>query len=209
MTSRTVRMDAPATLLHTIAARRHLDRTIQLAGVVFITALTAAAAQVSFTLPFTTVPFTLTPMVVLLGGAALGSRLGMASQLLYLFLGMAGLPVFAASPILPQGLLRLFGPTGGYLMSYPFAAFVTGALAERAFDRRYLTSAVAMAAGLVVIFTFGVVWLAWFARPSPPGLAAALQQGFLPFIPADIVKILIAAAVMPGVWKIVGTDRSA
>ena len=88
------------------------------------------AAQISVPLPFTPVPFTLQPMVVLLGGAALGARLGMASQVLHLALGIAGFPVFAASAVLPQGALRLLGPTGGYLMSYPFAAFVAGALAE-------------------------------------------------------------------------------
>src|ERR671935_525677 len=128
----------------------HAERIAQrAAGVAFVTALTAAAAQVSIPLAFTPVPFTLQPMVVLLGGAALGSRLGFASQILYLAAGIAGLPVFAASPVLPQGFARLLGPTGGYLMSYPFAAFVTGALAERGFDRRYVTSALAMAAGLL------------------------------------------------------------
>src|SRR5690242_10373101 len=103
------------------------------ASVLFITALTAAAAQVSVPLPFTPVPFTLQPMVVLLGGLALGSRLGVASQVLYLALGVAGLPVFASSATLAPGVLRLLGPTGGYLMSYPFAALVVGALAERGF----------------------------------------------------------------------------
>ena len=206
MTLRTARLDAPGTLLHTIAARRHLDRPLQIAGVLFMTALTAAAAQVSLPLPFTPVPFTLTPMVVLLAGAALGSRLGMASQVLYLLVGMAGFPVFAPSPVLPQGLFRLLGPTGGYLMSYPFAALVSGALAERAFDRSYFTSVVAMA-GLALIFAFGVVWLAWFARPTHLGFAAALQTGLYPFMPADIVKILMAAAIMPGVWRIVGAPR--
>ena len=144
-------------------------------------------------------------MVVLLGGAALGSRLGMASQVLYLVLGMAGLPVFAASPVLPQGIFRLLGPTGGYLMSYPFAAFLTGFLAERGFDRRYLTSVLAMAAGLAVIFACGVLWLAWFARPAHAGLDAALRTGLYPFLPADIVKICLAAAIMPGVWALLGT----
>ena len=71
----------------------------------------------------------------------------MTSQVLYLALGIAGLPVFAASPMLPQGAARLLGPTGGYLLSYPFAAFVAGWLAERGFDRRYATSFVAMLAG--------------------------------------------------------------
>src|SRR5690606_35189656 len=129
----------------------------------------AAAAQVSLPLPFTPVPLTLQPMVVLLGGAALGARLGMASQILYLCAGAAGLPVFAVSPVLPPGVLRLLGPTGGYLLSYPFAAWVTGRLAERGFDRRYWTSVVAMIAGLAVIFTCGVTWLAFVAQPAPVG----------------------------------------
>ena len=173
-----------------------------MAAVVFVAALTAAAAQVSVPLPFTPVPFTLQPMVVLLGGAALGSRLGLASQVLYLLAGIAGLPVFAASPVLPQGILRLLGPTGGYLISYPFAAFVAGLLAERGFDRRYVTSVLALAAGLTVVFTGGVLWLAWFAQPAPVGLDAALRTGLYPFIPADIVKILVAAAVLPVAWKV-------
>ncbi len=99
-------------------------------------------------LPFTAVPFVLTPMVVLLAGAALGSRLGALSQMLYLAAGAAGLPVFAPSVTLPPGALRLLGPTGGYLLAYPVAAFVTGWLAERGWDRRYLSSAAAMLLGL-------------------------------------------------------------
>ena len=79
--------------------------------------------------------------------------------MLYLALGVAGLPVFAASPMLPQGAARLLGPTGGYLMAYPFAAFVAGWLAERGFDRRYLTAVLAMACGLAVVFAGGVLWL--------------------------------------------------
>jgi biotin transport system substrate-specific component len=206
MTVRAARAEA-ITLLGTLAARRNLDRPIQIAGVLFITALTAAAAQISIPLPFTPVPFTLQPMVVLLGGAALGSRLGMASQVLYLMLGIAGLPVFAASPVLPQGVFRLLGPTGGYLLSYPFAALVTGLLAERGFDRRYLTSVIAMAAGLAIVFASGVAWLAWFARPTHLGLDAALATGLYPFVPADLFKICLAAAVMPAVWRIVGSPR--
>src|SRR5919112_1931466 len=119
------------TLLTAIASGGEMRTAIRVASVLLFTALTAAAAQVSIPLPFTPVPFTLQPMIVLLGGAALGSRLGMSAQVLYLLAGAAGLPVFAASPVLPQGVLRLLGPTGGFLLSYPFAAFVTGALAER------------------------------------------------------------------------------
>ncbi len=113
---------------------------LRAASVVFIAVLTAAAAQVSVSLPFTPVPLTLQPMVVLLGGAVLGSRLGFASQVAYLAAGIVGLPVFAASPLLPPGAARLLGPTGGFLMSYPVAAFVAGWLAQRGFDRHYLTS---------------------------------------------------------------------
>jgi biotin transport system substrate-specific component len=97
--------------------------------------------------------------------------------------------------------MRLLGPTGGYLMAYPFAAFLTGWLAERGFDRRYVTSVIAMAAGLSIVFAFGVTWLALFARPAASGFAGALQTGLYPFIPADIIKILIAAAVLPSVWR--------
>src|ERR671924_179337 len=118
-------------------------RAIRMGAVLFVTVLTAAAAQISVPLPFTQVPFTFQPMVVLLGGLALGSRLGASSQVLYLLAGNAGLPGFAASATLPPGPLRLIGPTGGYLMAYPLAAFVTGYLAERGFDRRYLTSVLA------------------------------------------------------------------
>jgi biotin transport system substrate-specific component len=143
-------------------------------------------------------------MVVLLGGAALGSRLGMASQVLYLLAGIAGLPVFATSPVLPQGFLRLLGPTGGFLMAYPCAAFLTGWLAERGFDRRYVTSVIAMAAGLALVFAFGLAWFAWFARPEAVGLPAALRLALYPFAAVDAVKILAAGAVLPAVWKLTG-----
>ena len=103
------------TLLTTVAGRADVAIPMRVAAVLFVTALTAAAAQISIPLPFTPVPFTLQPMIVLLGGAALGSSLGMSSQVLYLLVGLAGLPVFAASPVLPQGVGRLLGPTGGYL----------------------------------------------------------------------------------------------
>jgi len=159
-------LDVRGTLLTSALAGARMGLAIRVASVALFAVLTAAAAQVSIPLPFTPVPLTLQPMVVLLGGAVLGARLGMLTQILYLLAGIAGLPVFAASAALPQGALRLIGPTGGYLMSYPFAAYVTGWLAERGLDRRYLTSVLAMACGLAVIFSFGVLWLAFFARPA-------------------------------------------
>lgn len=193
-----------STLLTTVAAGANMAVGVRLAAVLFMTALTAVAAQITIPLPFTPVPLTLQPMIVLLGGAALGSRLGMASQVLYLLAGLAGLPVFATSPALPQGPLRLIGPTGGYLMAYPIAAFLTGWLAERGYDRRYFTSVAAMLAGLAVLLAGGVTWLAWFAVPAPAGLQNALELGLYPFVGPDLVKVAVAAAVLPGTWKLLG-----
>ena len=190
------------TLIDTLTSRsdsRQLINAIRIASVVFIAALTAAAAQISIPLPFTAVPFTFQPMVVLIGGLALGPRLGLASQVLYLAAGIAGLPVFAASATLPPGAGRLFGPTGGYLMAYPFAAFVAGHLGALGFDRRYLTSVVAMLAGLAIVFAGGVLWLSTLVGPQ-----AALMTGLYPFIVPDLLKVCAAAGVMPGVWRLFG-----
>ncbi|HWK12441.1 MAG TPA: biotin transporter BioY [Vicinamibacterales bacterium] len=186
-------------LLHAMTARADMSSAIRACAVLFVSVLTIVAAQISIPLPFTPVPFTLQPMVVLLGGAALGARLGASAQILYLAAGIAGLPVFAASPVLPQGVARLLGPTGGYLMSYPIAAFVAGYLAERRFDRRYLTSVVAMGCGLAIVFACGVAWIAW-GIPSA-GLSFAMASGLYPFLPADVLKVFLAATVLPAAWR--------
>jgi biotin transport system substrate-specific component len=177
---------------------------LRASAVLFVTVLTALGAQISVPLPFTPVPFTLQPMIVLLGGAALGARLGATAQAVYLLVGLAGLPVFAASPVLPQGAARLLGPTAGFLVSYPLAAFVAGWLAERRFDRQYLTSLVAMTAGLVVIFAGGLSWLAY--GPTALGFPGAVAT-VAPFLVADLVKLCLAAGVLPTVWRLVGRDR--
>ena len=208
-TSRTPFVTYDSTLLEHVssgATSAAAWTSIRVASVLFVTVLTAAAAQVSVHLPFTPVPFTLQPMVVLVGAAVLGPRLGAASQVLYLGLGVAGFPVFAASPVLPHAAARLIGPTGGYLLAYPLAAFITGWLAARGFDRRYLTSTLAMLAGLVTIFAGGVLWLAYFApgtagQPAV-GLRAALAAGLYPFIIADLVKVSMASTLLPSVWKL-------
>jgi biotin transport system substrate-specific component len=202
---------ATSTLVHALAGRADspsLSRAISFASVLFVAALTAAAAQISVPLPFTAVPFTFQPTVVLLGGLALGSKLGFASQMLYLAAGIVGLPVFAASVTLPPGAFRLLGPTGGYLMAYPVAAFVVGVLAERGFSRRYATAVLAMLAGLAIIYAGGVAWLALFARlgmqSAAVGLQAAIAAGVAPFALADVVKLFAAAAILPGLWRLAG-----
>jgi biotin transport system substrate-specific component len=174
---------------------------IRAAAFLFAVALTAAAAQISIPLPFTPVPLTLQPLAVLLSGAVLGPRAACGSQLVYLALGVAGLPVFAASSILPQGAARIVGPTGGYLLAYPLAAALVGWLAERGFDRRYLTMYAALLAGLLTIFTGGVLMLSVIG-PAPIGLSRALEQGFLVFLPVDLIKIAVAAGVLPVVWRL-------
>ena len=201
------------TLVNALAARGASAETalgIRIASLLFITVLTIAAAQVSVQLPFTAVPLTLQPTIVLLGGLALGSRLGSASQILYLAAGIAGLPVFAASGLLPPGPLRLLGPTGGYLMAYPLAAFLTGYLAERGFDRKYATSVIAMLAGLLVIYTSGVTWLGLFAPASEgaaPGITAAFFAGVYPFVVPDLIKLAIAAGFVPALWRLLGRSH--
>ena len=184
---------------------------IRVGAVLFVTALTAAAAQISVPLPFTQVPFTFQPMVVLLGGLALGSRLGFASQVLYLTGWHRGPAGICRVATLPPGALRLVGPTGGYLMAYPIAAFVTGYLAERGFDRRYLTSVLAMLAGLLVIYACG----ATVARPvrarSADGAPSALPPRSSPACIRSSSPIssscVAAAGILPGVWALLGQPR--
>jgi biotin transport system substrate-specific component len=192
-------------LRHSVAASS-LAFPIRVAVVALAVALTAASAQVTIPLPFTLVPFVLTPMVVLLTGAALGARLGFLTQALYLVAGAAGLSVFAPSATLPPGLLRLVGPTGGYLLAYPVAAFVTGWLAERGWDRRYLTSGAAMFIGLAIIFAGGVSWLAIAFTHS---VGAAIATGLQPFILPDALKVAAAAAILPQTWRVIGRRDSA
>jgi biotin transport system substrate-specific component len=195
-----------ATLVEALATRSDASASLvtRAVAVLFFAALTAAAAQISVPVPFTQVPFTFQPTVVLLSGLVLGPRLGAASQVLYLAAGIAGLPVFAVSPTLPLGALRLLGPTGGYLMSYPLAAFVAGALARLGFDRRYLTSIAAMALGLVVIYACGTLWLVYAAAGRTAiGFASAFAAGVAPFVIADVVKLAAAAGIVPGLWRLI------
>ncbi len=174
---------------------------LRAAAVLLAAALTAAAAQFTTAVPFTAVPFTLTPLAVLVTGAVLGSRLGAIAQVIYLSAGMLGLSVFSPSVTLPPGALRLLGPTGGYLMAYPLAAYVTGWLSERGWDRRYLSSLGALLMGLAVIYAGGVSWLAVAYMPNA---GAAVTAGLVPFVVLDLLKVIAAAMVLPRVWHVIG-----
>ena len=194
---------APTLLTHTVG-QSDLRTLARATGVLIAVALTAAAAQFSVQLPFNIVPFTLTPLAVMLTGAALGSRLGFLAQALYLAAGAAGLSVFAPSLALPPGAARLVGPTGGFLLAYPVAAFITGWSAERGWDRRYFTSLASMLIGLAVIFAGGVSWLSFMPGQT---LRTALDQGFLPYIGPDLIKAAIAAKVLPLTWTLLAKDK--
>ena len=161
--------------------------------VLLASVLTALAARVEIPLPWTPVPVTGQTFAVLLSGAVLGARRGFLAQLLYLGEGAAGLPVFAGGA---AGIVKILGPTGGYLMAFPLAAAITGVLAERGWDRRFLTTYAALLLGSAVIFASGLLWLSRFV---PADHLAAV--GLLPFIPGDLLKSALAAGGFPVAWR--------
>jgi len=169
------------------------DAALILGGSLFI----ALSAQISIQLPFSPVPITGQTFAVLLVGALLGSRRGSLAVLAYIAEGVAGLPVFAGGA---AGPARLIGPTGGYLVGFVAAAYLVGLLAERGWDRRIGATAAAMVLGNLVIYTIGALWLATFVG----GLAQAVKLGVVPFIPGDVLKIVAAALLLPGGWKLLG-----
>jgi biotin transport system substrate-specific component len=187
----------PKVLVDTVWSADGLARELSL--VIGGSLAIAAAAQLRIVLPFTPVPVTGQTFAVLLIGALFGARRGAATIMTYLSLGLMGLPVFAAAPPGPGALLS---PTAGYLAGYVAAAFVTGTLSERGWDRRPWSTALAMGIGSCIIFAFGVLWLSRFV-----GWAQVLQTGFLPFIPGDLLKIGLATAILPAGWKLIGRFR--
>ena len=162
-----------------------LRRTI---AVLLGTALVALAAQIAVPLPGTPVPLTLQPLAVLIVGGLLGSWLGAASLLLYLALGAAGLPVF--TPVGLPGIARLLGPTGGYLLAYPLAAYAVGRLAGD--GREIGRLALAAFAGLVLIHLGGLAQLLVITG----SLARAAQLATLPFLLGDFVKLVLAVLIL-------------
>lgn len=154
--------------------------------------------------PFYPVPMTMQTFVVLVIGAAFGWRLGAATVALYLAEGMAGLPVFSGTPERGIGLAYMAGPTGGYLAGFLLAAAVVGLLAERGWDRRVLPTLAAMTLGTSIIFVCGVLWLGTVIGWDKP----VLELGVWPFLPGELFKIALAAAVLPLAWRFVGQRPS-
>jgi biotin transport system substrate-specific component len=158
--------------------------------------LLAALAQVEFPLPFTPVPITGETFGVLLIGAALGSKRGVASILAYLAEGAAGLPFFAGGT---GGLSVLTGATAGYLVGFVGAAYVVGRMAERGLERSFRTSLLPFVVGTLIIYAFGVAWLSTIVG----GLAEGIRFGMLPFLIGDAVKLIAASVVLPAAWRLV------
>ena len=180
-----------------------LSWTKQAALVVAFSLFVALSAQVAFPNPFSDVPITGQTFAVLLTGALLGSRLGALALAAYLLEGALGLPFFFGGR---GGILHLIAsPTAGYLWSYPLAAFVAGLLAERGWDKRFLTAAAAMAIGSVVILAGGFAWRAAMLM-SP---AQAFATSVVPFIIGDVIKIALAAAALPLGWSLLGRKPQA
>jgi biotin transporter BioY len=151
------------------------------------------SSQVKVYLPISPVPITGQTFAVLMLAALLGSRRGVLAIIAYLIEGVAGLPVFAGG----IGPATLIGSTGGYLVGFVAVAYVVGKLAEMGWDRRVSTTIAAMLAGEIVLYTFGVCWLAIMTN-----IRIALAVGFYPFIVGDILKVVLAAAVLPAGWKL-------
>ena len=162
--------------------------------------LIAASAQLSFKLPFTPVPITGQTFSVLLVGATLGATRGGSSALLYVLLGLV-FPVYAGHG---EGWDVITGASGGYLVSYPFVSALTGRLAEQRWDRRFSSAVGAMLTGNVVIYLFGLPWLAVVLNTN---LEKTLELGLYPFVPGDTFKLYLAALALPGSWKLVGAAK--
>jgi len=181
-----------ADVLRPAAKRNALayDLVVVVAGSVFI----ALTAQMSFRLPWTIIPITGQTLGVLLVGALLGSKRGLAAVTAYLLEGASGLPVFAAGGC---GTAYLLGPTGGYLAAFLPAAWLVGLLAQRGWDRSMVKAIAAMLLGNLVIYVGGVAWLSVLV-----GVKEALLAGVGPFVIGDAIKIVMAAFMLPAGWKV-------
>lgn len=181
--------------------RAALRTVVLVAGFALVTAV---LAQIEIRLSFTPVPITGQTLGVLLAGGALGSQLGAASQLVYWMLGLVGLPFYAGGA---SGWTNGTGATMGYLVGFVVAAGAIGYLAERRQDRNLASSWSAMALGSIIIYVFGAGWLAHELNiPIATGDTNALSLGVTPFLVGDLIKLLLAGALLPAAWAAV--DRT-
>ncbi len=171
------------------ARSRSLDVALQIATLVGASFFVAFCARIYFPIPGTPVPLTIQNFAVLLVGLALGSRRGFAALALYLAEGAAGMPVF--NPHGPGGIAQILGPTGGYLLAYPFVAGLVGYLFERG-KATFARAALAGTAGEILLFAGGISWLYVWTH----SLARALSFGLYWFIFAEVIKVMLAAGTV-------------
>jgi biotin transport system substrate-specific component len=170
------------------------DLVLVVTGAIFI----YLTARLTIPVPGSPVPITGQTFGVLLVGASLGMRRGASSVLLYVLLGVVGLPFFAEGK---GGLEVIWGATGGYLVGFVVAGAVVGRLAELGWDRKIGGALGAMLAGSVIIYAIGLPWLMVVTGLSP---AEAIDAGLKPFLLGDAVKLVLAAALFPAAWWVVG-----
>ena len=154
-----------------------------------------ATSYISFDLPYSPVPITAQTFGVLLIAMALGRVRAVGVVAAYLLEGIAGLPVFAGGT---AGFVKIIGPTGGYLIGFLAGAYVIGWLADKGWDKSYLKSVLAMIIGSAIIFAFGLIWLAKFVPAE-----SLLSLGLIPYLPGSVVKISLAAVILPSIWKFI------
>ncbi len=176
-------------------------RVKQAVLVVLGIAVLAIAAKIK--VPMWPVPITMGTFAVLSIGAAYGARLGLVTILGYMIVGTLGFDVFAGSTAEQYGLTYMMGGTGGYLVGYVLATLALGALAQRGWDRSVLWMALAMVIGTVLIYLPGLVWLGQLYGWDKPILA----WGLTPFLIGDAIKLVLAAMLLPALWKMVGNAR--
>ena len=166
------------------------NRVVNIALILGTSWVIAISAQITIYLPFSPVPITAQTLAVLLAGLYLGKNLGAASIAAYLAQGAAGLPFFAGGK---SGLATLLGPSGGYLFGFLAAAYIVGMLSELRFKRSLFQASSTLIVGNVIIYIFGLVWLARFV-----GESQVLQLGLYPFLIGDLLKILLGIVLVGG-----------
>ena len=194
-------------LAHAVGSRRTAtsalvwDVILVLAGTAFLYAMTQVVISLE---PFSPVPITGQTLAVLVVGGALGAVRAGASVILYLALGVARVPNAFAEGKTGIEILEAASPTGGYLIGFLIAAVLVGFLCQRGWDRSVGSSLGAMLIGEIVIFAIGVAWL---ANALGVGAAKALELGLYPFVVGDVIKLVLAAGLLPAAWKLIGRDR--
>jgi biotin transport system substrate-specific component len=189
-------------LVEAVAPREGTRLLVKQAALVLLgIAVLAIAAKIK--VPMWPVPITMGTFAVLTLGAAYGARLGLVTILGYMIVGALGFDVFAGSSAEAYGLSYMMGGTGGYLLGYVMATVALGWFAQAGWDRSAGKMALAMLAGNVIIYVPGLTWLGMLYGWDKP----ILQWGLTPFLIGDALKLALAAALLPALWKLVGRAR--